>query len=217
MSSHRSLVLTVALLCAAAPLRAQDTIPHPGANLFGAGVNVQGGGMFSGPLALQLGHEWRAPNSRFGLRLSGEYTETSIGDHPLYPYYSFESIGTTRSHARVAGVSLLTSFVLATGRVQPYLLSGFMFQQRYTRSERDLIALDAPPVGYPSGFTFTPTPAHHESYSTSANALGVEAGAGFQVQVSRAWLYVEMRTLIDASSTIPGEVKGKPITLGIRF
>lgn len=217
MSSHRSLSLIVALLCAGAPLRAQDTLSHPGSNLFGAGVNVQGGGMFSGPLALQLGHEWRAPSSRFGLRLSGEYTETSVGTRPIYPYYSFESLGTTRSNDRMVGVSLLTSFVLATGRVQPYLLSGFTYQHRMSHRVSDFKALDAPPLGYPSGVAFTPTPAHREDYSFTSSALGLEGGAGVQVQVRRAWVYVEMRSMFTASTPQPGEVRAKPFTLGIRF
>ena len=211
-------VAAVALLAlAAAPVRAQDTTTrarppqdtseHPGAWLLGVGVNLNQGQTGIVP-ALQLGREWRAPTSRFGLRLNAAFsgrTERALS------YYggNGQPLWSARDSYADASVSLLTTFALTKGRIQPYLLSGFALQRRQIRTEY----VDfTNPGGVPGGGSLNFAPG---TYRSTLMDFGAEAGFGVQARVGRAWVYVENKAQFfgDHSS----RRSPHPFTLGIRF
>lgn len=202
--------LALSSLLAFAPrLLAQDSTAHPSPWLFGAGMNLQGGS--DARPALQLGREWRASNSRFGLRLSGEYTALGIGPRAVYDFSTSQRIGSYKADEHAIALSLLTTFALTEGRIQPYLLSGFMLQRRTGTSTftYDDAALLAPGTLLSNE--------HH--YTRYQSALGLEAGAGIQARVKGVWLFTEVRTQLPGLSTgnsVP-EMSPRPYTFGFRF
>jgi len=205
----RRLVTLALFVGAASPLLAQDSTARSGLFVVGAGVS-SARGRSAGP-AGQLGYEWRAPASRFGIRLAAEY----MGD-PATSFQLFGSngsdilpISTVRTTGSRFSLGALTTFALATGRVQPYLISGVMLQHR--RIDHRVTRIDPAPAS----FAFEDG-GPESTYKTRDLAFGIQGGLGVRARVGRSWLFTEIRSQSTGSSPFSTRI-ATPVTFGIQF
>lgn len=207
---HARHVITLALFVAAAPwARAQDTTVRSGVFIVGAGIGT-GQGLGAGP-AGQLGYEWRAPRSRFGIRLAAEYLGDPATTRPLYDWNAndLSPIGTERTTGGRFALSALTTFALSTGRVQPYLISGVMLQHERTDLRVTLTDPATAPFAIGDG-------GRESTYKRRDFSLGFQGGLGVRARVGRSWLYTEIRGHSTGDAWLRNR-NATPITFGIQF
>jgi hypothetical protein len=199
-------VSTVALLLAPRA-HAQDSTAHPPSGLLGAGINLQGGG--GAPLALQLGKEWRAKDSRFGVRLVGEYTRSTTGTRYFYDISTFTPASTFAASDDAFSLGLQSTYAFGRGRIQPYLLSGVVLQAA-VRHATSSISADAPlPPGVDAA-------TRRYDYVDRRLVFGMEAGGGIQARIGTHWIYGELRKQLTSNAGL-GVRNAAPLTFGLRF
>ena len=205
MRTHRTAVAATFALLVLAPLaRAQDTTSTRASTFAGAGLTL-GQGNSPGP-AIQLGREWRAPGSRLALRLSGDYARASTSNL-FYPgYYIDGAAGETRSLTQNFTLGLGGTYTLRRGRIQPYLVSGFVLQYQVYRSqyEADPLAV-VPPFFQNTSYTFTD---HRLGF-------GLQGGVGVTAKVGGTTVFAESRLLMPAVGL--RAMRAAPVTVGLRF
>jgi hypothetical protein len=212
MISRRTAAAVAALLLAAPAhlAHAQDSTVSASTarNLLGLGVNMTGGGGMTP--SFQLGREWRAPGSRFALRLTGDYN-TSESHNPLYRgyYYPGPPAGLASMSTRDATLGLATTFTLSQGRIQPYLISGMYLGYHNLRSRYDANP-DFDAGGLPN-FSY--------AVRQDEGTLGLQAGFGLSTRIRGVSMFTEYRYFQPLGSTTAyaTQPRPRPLTFGFRF
>ncbi len=171
------------------------------------GVGVNANTLPYATPSFQFGREWRDPASRFGVRLTGDIS-SSENSHPYYPgFYSDGSAGTSRTHTNDRTFGMAATYALTRGRIQPYLLSGFIVQFGDVATHYEPNPT-APPLA--SGSLNTAY-----DYHFPGGGVGMQGGLGVQAGLGGATLFMEARALMPTGNRGPATVT--PLTIGFRF
>jgi hypothetical protein len=119
-------LVTLALVTGAQGAGAQDTATTGmGAYFLGVGANLSHG-LGTQP-ALQVGREWRDPESRIGMRLTVDLN--GLDRRYLFTRPDFTPYATFDQRTRDLTLGAALTYALTRGRIQPYLISGFTIER----------------------------------------------------------------------------------------
>jgi hypothetical protein len=203
--------------CAAVPAAAAaqaPVAPEPaGRFLFGAGVEpALADSPQGGPgLSLHGGYEHRVGDSRWGVRLAGDWARgatryTAVGS-------AFSPGGPVNRITSVQGGALYATYRLGGTRsyLRPYALAGVGYHQLSLRHEGDVVWTG-------------PNTSHQTIYQPPArrNSVAYAGGLGLSARVGPAALFAEGRLMVlpqgGARVDRPGIASVlTPLTFGVRF
>lgn len=168
----RSRWLTIALLAAATPSGAQDSIPSRTITQMIIGAGMPFAQLTRWTPAYAVGFEVTPTRSSTSIRLTGEYGENTDDRGDYY------------AHQRIVGVQAVGIRHFRTGRVQPYLLAG-----------AGLYSVDASSMGptwleTDSGFNPTGPIRFSRSSRTIPTLIW---GTGMNLRVRRTTLFAELK------------------------
>jgi hypothetical protein len=209
MDSHTRLAgitfVTLALFTGAPRAGAQDTAKTGmGAYFLGVGANLSHG-LGTQP-ALQMGREWRDPESRMGMRLTLDLN--GLARRYAFTRPDFTPYATFDQRTRDLTLGAAVTYALTRGRIQPYLISGFTLERR---SLATVVTTAEGTTPQPGDFM---TPG---SFRETGVDLGLQGGAGLAVRLGRVSVFGEARKFVPVTGTATTDNRANPLTFGIRF
>ena len=184
-------------------VQAQNAEPKRGVFLVGGGVDpttTEGTG-YRPALTLHAGYERRIGESRFGVRVEGDYWRQMTRYSAVVDGLPLADVARTRT---ISGISALATYRFAqAGRVQPYALAGIGAKELSLRNETEWSDRSR---------VVTATPQRQWSPALAA-------GFGTFVRLGRASLFAEARATLLTRGAGDHDIQGVqyPLTLGVRF